>query len=346
MKQRVKNLIPHPLICCLNVFVIIVFAGCFYGNYASEVVFRQVVPKPNRCIFVYGGFDQKSKDFLLKECDSKFEVLKPFSIGYIKKMLFINENTAFAIVGGSLVRFNYDNTGFVLDIVERESDHFYLEDVFFIKQYRGWASGENGLLIKTNDGGKTWSKVKSGTKFELNQINFVNDKFGWSLGSERKAGVLRSILLLSEDGGRIWKGVKLPRNEALYSIFFSTNIHGCGLFEKGLLCTWNGKNWIPIRLPDEYFSQILFLNPQNGWIVGDSILHTVDGGASWIYSLRGKIDEKQNYESLDLDSIYFMNEKVGWTWGLDKVLKTTDGGKTWRNISNKWIARLKKKLTS
>ncbi|MCF8245598.1 MAG: hypothetical protein K9J37_07710 [Saprospiraceae bacterium] len=80
-----------------------------------------------------------------------------------------------------------------------------------------------------------------------------------------------------------------------------------------------------------------FLNEQEGFVVGgDSgcniggcvpegaiILHTLDAGQTW-----NKIDVS-TAEPIELNSIYFVNDMVGYAVGRNSVLSTIDGGLTW-----------------
>ena len=49
-----------------------------------------------------------------------------------------------------------------------------LNSVYFVEGKRGWIGGEDGFLIRTDDGGQTWSPQNVGTKEAINDIYFVN----------------------------------------------------------------------------------------------------------------------------------------------------------------------------
>lgn len=79
----------------------------------------------------------------------------------------------------------------------------------------------------------------------------------------------------------------------------------------------------PIRLKDNLFS-IDFVNEKQGWAAGyyGTILHTEDGGKTWMYQQNGK--EKP------LTDVDFIDPNNGWIVGYGPtLLHTTDGGKTW-----------------
>jgi len=75
---------------------------------------------------------------------------------------------------------------------------------------------------------------------------------------------------------------------------------------------------------DDLFS-ISFPNKNDGWACGrwGTILHTKDGGKTWIRQPSG-ID-------FTLTSIFFINAKTGWAVGnIGTIVHTKNGGKTWQ----------------
>jgi photosystem II stability/assembly factor-like uncharacterized protein len=122
-----------------------------------------------------------------------------------------------------------------------------------------------------------------------------------------------------------------------------------------------GLKWIQARVPVSVdLVAVSFVNPNNGWATGHdgAILHSVDGGASWILAMDGRraarlmvdyytarqvssgpavaaalteskrfLDEQGARPFLD---VWFENEQTGYVvgaWGL--ILKTEDGGNSW-----------------
>jgi photosystem II stability/assembly factor-like uncharacterized protein len=74
------------------------------------------------------------------------------------------------------------------------------------------------------------------------------------------------------------------------------------------------------------FDSCFFLpGTRTGWLVGSSglILHTDDGGGSWVVQASGTEDE--------LVDVFFYDDTFGWIVGANgTVLRSTDGGLTWR----------------
>jgi photosystem II stability/assembly factor-like uncharacterized protein len=93
---------------------------------------------------------------------------------------------------------------------------------------------------------------------------------------------------------------------------------------------------IPSPYDNAYYLDIYFLenNPNYGWACGKNgiVIRTTDGGEKWDYAIIPY--------AYQLESIHFVNEKVGYTSGLVSgstssggVFKSIDGGKSWTNVS-------------
>ncbi|MGH9835869.1 MAG: YCF48-related protein, partial [Blastocatellia bacterium] len=57
-----------------------------------------------------------------------------------------------------------------------------LRDVFFVDANRGWAVGNGGVILTSNDGGATWTPEQSGVSANLRGVFFVNATTGFAVG--------------------------------------------------------------------------------------------------------------------------------------------------------------------
>jgi photosystem II stability/assembly factor-like uncharacterized protein len=96
-----------------------------------------------------------------------------------------------------------------------------LNAVSFVDAHTGWAVGHWGAIIKTVDGGETWTLERSDTTVDqpLFSVYFKDAREGWAVG-------LWSLMLHTTDGGATWSRVQLPpppgqkkADRNLYAIF-------------------------------------------------------------------------------------------------------------------------------
>jgi photosystem II stability/assembly factor-like uncharacterized protein len=96
--------------------------------------------------------------------------------------------------------------------------------------------------------------------------------------------------------------------------------------------TYSQGTWERIDSPtDQFLKSVYFVDSLYGWAAGYSgtIIHTSDGGDSWIVQ-----DSKTENEIVD---VFFLNRNLGWAseWNYTNVpfgtilLKTTNGGQDW-----------------
>jgi len=111
-----------------------------------------------------------------------------------------------------------------------------------------------------------------------------------------------------------------------------TYIANVGIYPDAI---WNSDSFTFNKLPssggwylqnpgnDEELYGISFADSENGWAVGyDTIMHTTDGGDTWIEQ------DDQQYYNVGYDAVDFIDSQTGWIAG-GLIQKTTDGGNTW-----------------
>ena len=194
------------------------------------------------------------------------------------------------------------------------------------------AAGENGIIIKSDDGGGTWTvDSTSAGKETINAMSSTGvDLNGVAVGN-------RGTILRTQDDGNTWTVLTPPASEDFFSVAFDA-FSGTGFA--------TGSNGTLISSPDRgYTWNLIFSNPGSGIvyrniafatsfyasIIGDSgtvnrafVLLTVDGGQTWGPAFVPPLDNVKLYGISFLDSLNGMAVGTGGT-----ILKTTDGGWTW-----------------
>jgi photosystem II stability/assembly factor-like uncharacterized protein len=148
-----------------------------------------------------------------------------------------------------------------------------LYGVSFADETTAWIAGEFGSILKTQDGGKTWTQQTSGVEGTLFGIHFSDLNRGIAVGID-------SVILATEDGGATWRPVQSPFQErAFYDVRVSGStgwiVGGQGTL---LVSSDGGKEWrefpTPIGFASEWFRGVS--------LVGDQGL--IVGGAGLIYA--------------------------------------------------------------
>jgi photosystem II stability/assembly factor-like uncharacterized protein len=132
------------------------------------------------------------------------------------------------------------------------TDDVILYDVTFPDARHGYVAGEFGTVLRTTDGGETWSRSDTGTEKTLFGVHFTTPEEGWAVGID-------GILLRTRDGGGHWE---FQRGEAAVA----------ALEDVGFLAA--------IRNPGLYAVKVV---GRHGIIVGDTgvLLVSGDGGEQW-----------------------------------------------------------------
>jgi photosystem II stability/assembly factor-like uncharacterized protein len=309
-------------------------------SFREGLTFSRVDPIGNKCVMIYGNLSYGGSDFLLRDCGGVAAVKTNVSIGFIDKMIFTDGTSAWFVVGGKLLRVRITEDGNALGLaVAKEVPDARIKDGFFINTQFGWLCGANGTILKTQDGGTTWTRQQSGTDVELRQMKFFNPLEGWVRGSEYKDGRTVSVVLITRDGGQSWVSLNKAIGMELAPIYLTSLSHGCGIDDdSAIVCTRNMSEW-QVTYADKGTraskSAVFFLSPKLGWVVGDSIWHTADGGNSWVaqFSLA-------TGTSFPFEHVVFVNQQLGWAQTLTDVWRTSNGGKSWEKISDRWISQL------
>lgn len=238
-----------------------------------------------------------------------------------------------------------------------------LRAIYFVDSMTGWAAGDAGAVYRTTDGGKTWKPLLTAAAANITQIQFVDWNNGWMLGeiTRRDTDEPETIVLSTTNGGRSWQKKALPN---ILSIFFTDTLHGWAVGKNATILRTEdgGTEWKAyadlekvIGLPVESsnynfgFRDIYFLNPQQGWLIGNfygrakshigGVFVTSDGGKSW---KRVPLTVQTQHSSGRFTpgvfhSIHFSDQNTGSVTGemIDGegrfffALHTRDGGKSW-----------------
>ena len=188
-----------------------------------------------------------------------------------------------------------------------------------------WFSIGNGVLLRTIDGGDSWSNIGNVSGAD---ISFHNDA-GVIVGS------LGSILVTT-DGGSNWirkKRTVFPEGYAsLYDVTFSspTNCVAVGYPGMVLRSSDEGNTWVSCPQTPGYqsFRTVSFVNANNGFALGYQCgVRTTDGGSTWV----------QMQTAISTRDAFFWDDSTGIAVG-ESIYRTTNAGDSWTRQGGKAYA--------
>ncbi len=194
-----------------------------------------------------------------------------------------------------------------------------LNDITFTSLDTGFIVGDNGIILRTTNGGNSWSKISNPLKYNLNTIHFPSKIVGYTNG-------LKTI-----NGGITWDSLKTIYNRFINSYFFinesigflaSSNTYYAKTINGGL--TWDYQSSKPVS---QVLEKVEFTSDSIGYMVGwygGNVLKTIDQGNSWF-----QVNNEQ------LTSIKFPTPDTGYVVGwYGKILKTIDAGNNWIELTS------------
>lgn len=115
--------------------------------------------------------------------------------------------------------------------------------VHFVDANEGWAAGDEGLVLHTIDGGKTWERQPTGTRACLRDLHFVDAFTGFAVGREELPyqGGTAGVILFTDDGGVKWRvasqrelpglqGLRFVDEQRAYMLAEGSDAQPSGLF--------------------------------------------------------------------------------------------------------------------
>jgi photosystem II stability/assembly factor-like uncharacterized protein len=246
----------------------------------------------------------------------------------------------------------------------------FVRQMTFIDAQHGWmlvgnanAEGPAEIVsvLRTTDGGKTWLNVATALPADATPpghlpyggqkagIRFVNASTGWVTGTVFANGL--AWLYVTHDGGSTWNQQTLPlppnvppsqlwiqpptffsATDGLLPVRFSDSLTNRDIAAVIYVTHDGGTTWRSTTPVSAALSWSHFLDMQHGWLTdGTNLFVTRNGGQHW-----ATLTPSANFKRITL--LDFVSETTGWAIshpgaGASFLLKTTDGGQTWTQIT-------------
>jgi photosystem II stability/assembly factor-like uncharacterized protein len=201
-----------------------------------------------------------------------------------------------------------------------------LHDVVFAGA-RGYAVGDFGTVLRSDDGGNTWIGLPSGTRNNLSLVQEVEPNTvvvggGCTVRESVNAGASFQRLPVDESEGKCTSTV------ASFSFLSAST----GYMEQSdgtiLLTTDGGQTLTPktsVPLNGATAGEVEFVSPSTGFaLTGGRIFRTTDGANSWT---------QVAFTPAPLSALTFVNAKTAYAVGANNTLmQSSDEGATWHSL--------------
>lgn len=120
------------------------------------------------------------------------------------------------LVGGGGTSIVSDDLGSTWQVSRSTEDlsETRLSSVYFSSATTGWAVGNNGTILTSVNGGRSWAPAKRAASDHLLDVRFVDGRTGFAVGEN-------GTILRSDDSGANWARVKSPTPHRLGRLAFA-----------------------------------------------------------------------------------------------------------------------------
>ena len=187
----------------------------------------------------------------------------------------INENTGYVFGDQRIIK----TTNGGIDWIPLETYMFIVQRGYFFNAYTGFIVGL-GALAKTTNGGINWIQNHF-TNNWTSSVYFRNLNTGWI--TSRSGEIFKTTnggnnwAIQYNDTAKIFSNIIFTSIDTGWAIGFKRTPQNQGFILK---TTNSGQTWGQQQTPVSYFEDIFMYNSMNGWIAGDEIMHTTNGGGT------------------------------------------------------------------
>jgi photosystem II stability/assembly factor-like uncharacterized protein len=211
-----------------------------------------------------------------------------------------------------------------------------LKSVYFLDASTGFISTSNALILRTTNGGNSWTQVYSGVPaVSFNDFHFIDNNLGYACGNH-------GWIIKTTDGGQTWDYLNSSVTLHLLEIEFISDTKGFMLTGSAEFLletidagqTWQAKSFSPALEVSEMYD-LQFVNDSTGFVFGShhgmsdsygKVYKTTDTGLTW--------NEIHHEIGVNHGSMVFADEMHGFIafhrWMELGIRSTSDGGNTWQ----------------
>lgn len=300
------------------------------GHYLTEIFFLDI--ETGWAAGAFGTMmktDDGGQNWILQDVPTEAWILEVF---------FLDKDHGWAFTDGSEVFYTEDEGENWTNLYNTD---FYWADVHYFNADTGIVAGGvpngAGQILRTEDGGLSWSPMVTFPNEILLSLSFLNDSTGWASGSE-------GLIIHTENGGLDWLEQNSGTDISFRDISFIDEQTGWaagsqylspGHESKIFNTTDGGTSWSEQSvLPDVEVVWMEFISEDDGYLLAGSVVtfgltspvifQTSDGGATWSsmdFGINGWL-----YQG------FIIGDQDIWLVGENsRILNSNDNGASWTN---------------
>lgn len=249
----------------------------------------------------------------------------------VTSLSFATDSIAYAAVWKGVFKTNDAGKTWTRLPVDPVDPNEFFRSVHFVSPDTGLVTDARLRVLRTTDGGQTWSRVS----FPWYYDTFVGAFFTGGVGYLSVEGQGRSCILRSFDAGATWTEVhnRYPQSSQSFGrLHFVDAGTGYGtVYSQVYKTTDSARTWTKVHevLPyPQRLTSVHFLNGKTGYVSGEGnyLARTVDSGRTW-----QELPIETETTGNDVLAVRFFDERVGFlSKGYASVLQTVDSGRSWQ----------------
>jgi len=197
--------------------------------------------------------------------------------------------------------------------------------VYFTDANTGFAVGQSGTIIKTNNGGTTWFNISSGTGNLLRSVYFPDANTGYAVGKQ-------GTIMKTTDSGATWTAQESGTTDVLFSVYFTDANTGYVSGDQGTILKTTNGGGPPVGINEKQQTKSLkiYPNPATENITIEQLgSGIIMNGTILIYGMDGQelISQQVNGSKVELNvgslpkGLYFVRLMNSEKTGFGKFIK-------------------------